>query len=72
MVFTDAFVGPGVTVGSMAVVGARAVVVRHVDDNKVVVGIPARVVGDRWGERAESNERSNETICAYFDTQRGV
>ena len=51
-VCADAFVGPGVTVGSMAVVGACAVVVRNVDDKKVVVGNPARVVGDRWGTRA--------------------
>ena len=71
-VCADAFVGPGVTVGSMAVVGACAVVVRNVDDNKVVVGNPARVVGDRWGAELISAEQSNESVCAYSGTQRGA
>ena len=43
----DAFIGPGVSVGSMAVVGARAVVVRDVDGRDVVAGNPARIVGKR-------------------------
>jgi len=46
-VCTDAFVGPGVTVGRRAVVGARAVVVRPVATGEIVAGNPARVVGER-------------------------
>jgi len=40
----DAFVGPGISVGDRAVVGARAVVVKDVGASEVVVGNPARVV----------------------------
>ncbi len=43
----DAFVGPGVTVGEGAVIGARAVVVKDVESWTVVVGNPARVVKRR-------------------------
>lgn len=37
---------PGVVIGRNALVGAGAVVVRDVPDNKVVVGNPARVIKD--------------------------
>ncbi|WP_199774137.1 hypothetical protein [Salinibacter altiplanensis] len=43
----DAFVGPGVAVGEGAVVGARAVAVKDVDDWKIVGGNPARYLKDR-------------------------
>jgi putative colanic acid biosynthesis acetyltransferase WcaF len=43
----DAFVGPGVTVGKGAVVGARAVVVKDVGPWDVVAGNPARFVKKR-------------------------
>jgi acetyltransferase-like isoleucine patch superfamily enzyme len=37
---------PGIVIGRNALVGAGAVVVDHVPDDKVVVGNPARVVKD--------------------------
>jgi putative colanic acid biosynthesis acetyltransferase WcaF len=43
----EAFVGPGVSVGEGAVVGARAVAMRDVPAWKVVAGNPARVIKDR-------------------------
>ena len=43
----DAFVGPGVTIGDRAVVGARAVVMRNVPAGKIVAGNPARETGER-------------------------
>lgn len=46
-VCADAFVGPNVTVGRGAVVGARAVVVKDVADQSVVAGNPARLIRTR-------------------------
>jgi putative colanic acid biosynthesis acetyltransferase WcaF len=46
-VCADAFVGPDVSVGDFAILGARAVVVRDVASGLVVAGNPARVVGRR-------------------------
>jgi len=46
-VCTEAFVGPGVTVGEMAVIGARAVVIRNVEAAAVVAGNPAHKIGVR-------------------------
>jgi putative colanic acid biosynthesis acetyltransferase WcaF len=43
----DAFVGPGVTVGARAVVGAGAVVMSSVHEGKIVTGNPARETGER-------------------------
>ncbi|MHB8813673.1 MAG: LbetaH domain-containing protein [Steroidobacteraceae bacterium] len=44
---TEAFIGPGVTIGWGAMVGARAVVVRDVEPGKIVAGHPAKVIGER-------------------------
>jgi putative colanic acid biosynthesis acetyltransferase WcaF len=46
-VCADAFVGPGVTIGEGAVVAARTVAVKDVDDWMIVAGNPARPVKRR-------------------------
>lgn len=46
-VCADAFVGPGVTVGEGAVVGARAVAVNDVEAWTIVGGNPARPIKER-------------------------
>jgi putative colanic acid biosynthesis acetyltransferase WcaF len=46
-VAADAFIGPGVTVGDRAVVGARATVVKDVPPDQVVVGPNATIVKRR-------------------------
>lgn len=43
----DAFVGPGVVVGNRAIVAARAVVVKDVEEDDIVGGNPAKRIGRR-------------------------
>ena len=50
---TEAFIGPGVTVGNNAIVGARAVVTRDVAENVIAAGNPAQVVKPRLGDAHE-------------------
>jgi len=45
---------PGVTVGEGVIVGAGSVVTRDVPPNKVVMGVPARVVKDAPAERGDA------------------
>ncbi|HUG11069.1 MAG TPA: colanic acid biosynthesis acetyltransferase WcaF [Opitutaceae bacterium] len=44
---TDCFIGPGVTIGELCVVGARSVVVDDLPARKICVGHPCRPVKDR-------------------------
>lgn len=46
-VCADAFVGPGVTIGDYAIVGAGCVALRDVEAWTIVTGNPARVTGKR-------------------------
>ncbi|RVB80761.1 hypothetical protein EN885_01355 [Mesorhizobium sp. M6A.T.Cr.TU.014.01.1.1] len=50
-VCADAFVGPGVTIGLRAIVGARAVIMSDVDAEAVMVGNPAKLL--RWRTEVE-------------------
>jgi putative colanic acid biosynthesis acetyltransferase WcaF len=43
----DVFVGPGVTIGELTVVGARSVVVTDLPPRKICVGHPCRPIKDR-------------------------
>ena len=44
---TEAFIGPGLTIGRGAIIAARAVVVKHVEPYTMVGGHPAHVIGHR-------------------------
>lgn len=46
-VTADVFIGPGVSIGEGAVVGARSTVLRDVEPWTVVAGYPPKVVGQR-------------------------
>jgi putative colanic acid biosynthesis acetyltransferase WcaF len=55
-VCAKAFVGPGVTIGSQAVVAACAVVVKDVADNLVVGGNPSKIIKKRDSSQSPSAE----------------
>lgn len=52
-VCADVFIGPGVSVGEGAVVGARSTVFRDVDPWSVVVGSPPRYIRERTIREAD-------------------
>jgi putative colanic acid biosynthesis acetyltransferase WcaF len=45
----DSFVGPGIAISDRAIVGARSVVVRDVNQSEVVAGNPSKVIKIREG-----------------------
>jgi putative colanic acid biosynthesis acetyltransferase WcaF len=55
----DAFIGPGVTVGEGAVVGARSSAFKNVPPWTVVAGSPARAIRKR--SRTVADHRQSET-----------
>lgn len=50
---------PGVNIGENVVVGASALVTRDVPDNKVVMGVPARIVRDVEKSEKDTQDTSN-------------
>jgi putative colanic acid biosynthesis acetyltransferase WcaF len=46
-VAAEAFVGPGVTIGDYAVLGARACAFKDIPPDSIAVGMPAKVIGIR-------------------------
>ena len=49
----DVFVGPGVTIGELCVIGARSVVVKDLPARKICAGNPCRPIKDRAGPARE-------------------
>lgn len=64
-VAADAFVGPGVTIGTGAVVAARSTVTRDVPQWNVAAGSPAKLIRQR-------NRRSFESISSEEPEGGGV
>lgn len=43
----DAFIGPGVIIGNNAIIAARAVVIKEVEQNTIVGGNPSKIIKSR-------------------------
>ena len=52
---TEAFVGPNVTIGKSAILGARAVTMRDLEANSIYMGNPATKVKDRDNSKSSDN-----------------
>jgi acetyltransferase-like isoleucine patch superfamily enzyme len=64
---SNATILPGVTIGKKAIVGAGAVVTEDVPDYAIVVGVPARIVGDVHDKESSVNYPDlNDTKAIAF------
>lgn len=55
----DSYVGKGVTIGQMAVIGARSVVLKDVPENTIAFGSPCQIRGERIPEEEYRKYRYN-------------
>ena len=50
----DAFIAPGIKIGTGAVIAARAVVTKDVPPYAIAAGVPARIIKHRFNEETTS------------------
>lgn len=55
----DSYIGKGVTIGQMAVIGARSVVLKDVPENVIAFGSPCQVKGERIPKEEYNKYRYN-------------
>jgi putative colanic acid biosynthesis acetyltransferase WcaF len=55
-VCSDAFIGPGVTIGSFSIIGARSVVLKTFPEFSIIGGNPARRIKDRPRPEADPDK----------------
>ncbi|MFO1431840.1 MAG: acyltransferase [Candidatus Competibacteraceae bacterium] len=58
---SNATIMGGVTIGKYAMIGAGAVVIHDVPDYAIVVGVPARIIGDVRDKKYDTDSRNSRT-----------
>lgn len=58
---SNATILPGITIGEKAIIGSGAVVTHNIPDYAIVVGVPARVIGD-----VRDRSQNTEMIASSF------